>query len=178
MFTRSRPTLAVLLAVAFLQIFAASPRILAQAPAVTGPSEIRVEGAVATPLTLTAGDLKKMPRKTLTVTDPHDKKQATYEGVLLEELLERAGVPHGEKLRGPLMASYVLVLAADDYRVVFARAELDPGVQESDVIVADTMDGAPIPSGQGPFRLIAPHDKRPARWVRMVKSITVVNAPK
>ena len=85
-----------------------------------------MEGAVATPLTLNVSDLKKMPRKTLTVTNPHDKKQATYEGVLLEKLLERAGVPHGEKLRGGLMASYVLVLAADDYRVVFSRAELDP----------------------------------------------------
>jgi hypothetical protein len=26
----------------------------------------------------------------------------------------------------------------------------------------------------GPFRLVAPHEKRPARWVRMLKSIAVV----
>jgi hypothetical protein len=26
----------------------------------------------------------------------------------------------------------------------------------------------------GPFRLVAPHEKRPARWVRMLKSLTVV----
>ena len=39
------------------------------------------------------------------------------------------------------------------------------------------MDGAPIPGGLGPFRLVAPHEKRPARWVEMVKSITVVRAP-
>ncbi|HWF14262.1 MAG TPA: hypothetical protein VG272_11040 [Candidatus Acidoferrales bacterium] len=29
----------------------------------------------------------------------------------------------------------------------------------------------------GPFRLVAPHEKRPARWVEMVKSITVVRVP-
>jgi hypothetical protein len=42
--------------------------------------------------------------------------------------------------------------------------------------MADTMDGAPLPPDQGPFKLVAPHEKRPARWVKMVKSITVGRA--
>jgi len=75
------------------------------------------------------------------------------------------------------MASYVLATAEDGYRVVFSLAELDSGILESEVIVADTVDGAPLPAKQGPFRLVAPHEKRPARWVRMLKSITVVNVP-
>jgi hypothetical protein len=29
--------------------------------------------------------------------------------------------------------------------------------------------------GATPFRIVAPHEKRPARWVRMLKSITVVH---
>jgi hypothetical protein len=29
----------------------------------------------------------------------------------------------------------------------------------------------------GPFRLVAPHEKRPARWVEMLKSITVARVP-
>lgn len=37
------------------------------------------------------------------------------------------------------------------------------------------MDGSPLGENEGPFKLIAPHEKRPARWVRMLKSITVVN---
>jgi hypothetical protein len=48
---------------------------------------------------------------------------------------------------------------------------------DSEIIVADTMDGAPIPGGLGPFRLVAPHEKRPARWVEMLKSLTVVRVP-
>jgi hypothetical protein len=40
------------------------------------------------------------------------------------------------------------------------------------------MDGAPIGAGEGPFRLVAPHEKRPARWVRMLKSLTVVQVSK
>jgi DMSO/TMAO reductase YedYZ molybdopterin-dependent catalytic subunit len=140
-------------------------------------AELRISGAVSTPLVLTVADLKKMPRKTLSVMNPHDKKKETYEGVLLEELLRKAGVPQGEKLRGSSMATYVLAEAEDGYRVIFSLAELDSGILESEVIVADTLDGAPLADKQGPFRLVAPHEKRPARWVRMLKSITVVSAP-
>ena len=140
-------------------------------------AELRIGGAVSTPLVLTLADLRNMPRKKLTVVNPHDKKTEAYEGVLLEELLRKAGVPQGENLRGPSMASYVLAEATDGYRVVFSLAELDSGVLDSEVIVADTMDGAPLGAQQGPFRLVAPHEKRPARWVRMLKAITVVRAP-
>jgi DMSO/TMAO reductase YedYZ molybdopterin-dependent catalytic subunit len=150
-----------------------------EAFAQTAPAtaELRISGAVTTPLVLTVADLKTMPRKKLSVVNPHDKKTEAYEGVLLEELLRKAGVPQGENLRGPSMASYVLAEAADGYRVVFSLAELDSGIVDSEMIVADTMDGAPLGEKQGPFRLVAPHEKRPARWVRMLKSITVVRAP-
>ena len=115
-----------------------------------------------------------MPRTTLHVTNTHENKTETYEGVLLEELLRRAGASLGEKLRGPLMTSYVIAEAEDGYRVVFALAELDSAFLDSQVLVADTVDGAPIGPKLGPFRLVAPYEKRPARWVRMLKSITVV----
>lgn len=143
------------------------------APAV----ELRIDGAVATPLVLTAADLQKMPRKKLAVLNPHEKKQEAYEGVALEELLRRAGVPQGEKLRGAAMATYVIAEAEDGYRVTFSLAELDSGIVDSEILVADSMDGAPLPAKVGPFRLVAPHDKRPARWIRMLKSLTVVVPP-
>jgi len=123
---------------------------------------------------LTVADLKTMPRKTLTVVHPHDKKTEKYEGVALEEILHKAGVPQGEALRGPAMATYVVAEGADGYRVVFSLAELDSGIADSEVLVADTMDGAPLGDKLGPFRLVAPHEKRPARWVRMLKSLTAV----
>jgi DMSO/TMAO reductase YedYZ molybdopterin-dependent catalytic subunit len=140
-------------------------------------AELRISGAVSTPLVLTLADLKNMPRKKLTVVNPHDKKTEAYEGVLLEELLRKAGVPQGESLRGASMATYVLAEASDGYKVVFSLAELNSGILDSEVIVADTIDGAPLGDKQGPFRLVAPHEKRPARWVRMLKSITVVRTP-
>jgi hypothetical protein len=74
------------------------------------------------------------------------------------------------------MATYVIAEAEGGYRVVFSLAELDSRILESDVIVADTMESAPLAAKEGPFRLVAPHEKRPARWVRMLQSITVVRA--
>jgi hypothetical protein len=155
---------------------ATPPRTSPQGVATTSAAaELRVTGDVTTPLTLTIADLKKMPRKTLSVVNPHDKKTEAYEGVLLEELLRRSGVAQGENLRGTAMATYVAAEGSDGYRVIFSAAELDSGILDSEVIVADTMDGAPIGADIGPLRLVAPHEKRPARWVRMLTTITVVH---
>ncbi len=89
---------------------------------------LKVTGAVRTPLALTLEDLKKMPRKTLSVTNSHDKKTENYEGVLVEDLVKKAGVPQGENLKGPLLGSYLVFEAEDGYRVVFSIAEFDSGI--------------------------------------------------
>ena len=166
-------SLATLLVVLSSLSFAQQP---APAKATSGPSEFKIGGAVTTPLTVTLEDLKKMPRKTLRVENAHAKKMEVYEGVPLEALLQKAGVPQGEQVRGAAMATYVLVEAADDYHVIFSLAELDSSFLDSEVLVADSMDGAALAPDQGPFKLVAPHEKRPARWVKMVKSITVGRA--
>jgi DMSO/TMAO reductase YedYZ molybdopterin-dependent catalytic subunit len=144
---------------------------------VTATAELRIGGEVTTPLKLSVNDLKKLPRTTVKVSNPHDHKEEIYEGVAVQELLGRAGVPQKEKLRGSAMATYVLAEASDGYRVLYALAELDSDFQDADVIVADTMNGAPLGEKQGPFKMVAPHDKRPARWIRMLKSISVLTAP-
>jgi len=162
----------------FALLFAGLSRpVPGQTTAPTAPAaELRVGGAVSTPLTLTAADLKSMPRKSLAVVNPHSQKKETYEGVPLEEILRKAGVPNGEHLRGAAMATYVMAEATDGYRVVFSLAELDSGILDSGIIVADTLDGAPLSEKEGQFKIVAPHEKRPARWVRMLKSVTVVRA--
>ncbi|HEV2421187.1 MAG TPA: molybdopterin-dependent oxidoreductase [Candidatus Acidoferrales bacterium] len=143
----------------------------------TSSVALGIGGNVTTPLALSLADLKNMPnRQTLKVVNPHSKKTEVYQGVSLEDLLLKAGVPHGEALRGRAMASYVLAEAADNYRVVFSLAELDSSFTDSHVIVADTLDGAALGPNEGPLKLVAPRDKRPGRWIRMLKSLTVREA--
>jgi DMSO/TMAO reductase YedYZ molybdopterin-dependent catalytic subunit len=144
--------------------------------AATGPSVVKIGGAVTTPFSVSLEDMKKMPRGTLRVENAHANKTEVYEGVPLAALLQKAGVPQGEKLRGAGMVSYVVVEAADNYHVLFSLAELDSSFEDSEVLLADTMDGAPLAPDEGPFKLVAPHEKRPARWVKMVSAITVGRA--
>jgi DMSO/TMAO reductase YedYZ molybdopterin-dependent catalytic subunit len=160
------------LAAVLVMLCIAQSRAFLQAP--HAAAHLTVTGDVEHPLSLSIDDLRKMPRTTLKVNNPHADKDETYEGVALAELLKQAGVPQGSKLRGPAMATYVIAEAADDYRVVFSLAELDSDFEDSEVLVADRADGQPLDEKVGPFRLVVPHDKRPARWIRMLQSIKVV----
>jgi hypothetical protein len=56
-----------------------------------------VGGAVKTPLTLTVADLATMPRTTVTVTE--NGTDVHYDGVLLADILKRAGAPSGAALQ-------------------------------------------------------------------------------
>ena len=45
-------------------------------------------------------DLKSGPRVTVPVVNSHSNKTETYQGVPLSALLQKAGVPQGERFRG------------------------------------------------------------------------------
>src|SRR5215467_1150391 len=113
----------------------------AQAPATAAASDstVAISGDVSRPLTLTAAELKAMPRTTVTVVD--QGREVKYAGVLVGEVLARAGAPLGRDLSGPAVATYVLVSAKDGYQAVFSLGELDPALTPNDIIIADTADG-------------------------------------
>jgi DMSO/TMAO reductase YedYZ molybdopterin-dependent catalytic subunit len=175
--------LTLIFCAAFPRIFAQAPKPPSAPPSAATQSKLDgarlvVTGDVANPLSLSLTDLGSFPRQILKVTNEHDGKQEIYEGALLADILKRAGVPQGSDLRGPALATHVRANAEDGYSVVFSLAELDSGIGDSGALVADTLDGQPIPDKLGPLRLIVPHDKRPARWVRMLRTITVVKPSK
>ncbi|WP_254448541.1 hypothetical protein [Spirosoma rhododendri] len=63
--------------------------------------------------------------------------------------------------------------AADGYEVVFALAELDPDFSTRTILLADSVDGAPLADGMGPYRVVVPGEKKPARWIRQVTEMAV-----
>jgi DMSO/TMAO reductase YedYZ molybdopterin-dependent catalytic subunit len=153
-------------------LFAAHAQSQAAKPT-TGSDHLSIAGDVPRPFTLSIDDLRKLPHKTIQVMNAHENKQETYEGVLLSDLLKQAGAPQGEAIRGKLMTTYVIAEGADGYRSLFSLAELDSGFEDSGVVVAYSLDGAPMTGDIGPLRLVVPNDKRPARWVRMLSSIAI-----
>jgi hypothetical protein len=58
--------------------------------------------------------------------------------------------------------------------VVLALPELDPEFTDRVVLLADKVDGHPLASKDGPFRIVIPGEKRMARWVRQVTLLKVV----
>ncbi len=132
---------------------------------------IRVDGQSTT---LTALQIANLPHVTVDVKD-HDVA-AHFEGVPLAAVLTSAGVELGDKLRGPRLTEVMMVEAADDYKVAFALAEIDPAFATREIILADKRDGKPLNLKEGPLRIIAPGDKRPARWVRQVTVLRISSA--
>jgi hypothetical protein len=110
------------------------------------------------------------------VTTSVSGSPATFEGVLLRAVLEKAGVEFGETLKGKRLASCLLVEAADGYRVVFALPELDPAFTDKRVLLAFLKDGKALDDKEGPYRIVVPDEKRMARWVRQVTTLKIVNA--
>jgi hypothetical protein len=102
-------------------------------------------------------------------------KTVQFEGVPLATLLAMAGVQLGDALRGPRMTEVLVVTAADGYKVAFALAEVDPAFAVREIILADKKDGKPLDGREGPFRVVAPGDKRPARWIRQVTELKLTS---
>jgi DMSO/TMAO reductase YedYZ molybdopterin-dependent catalytic subunit len=140
--------------------------------AVVHAQTISVEGEVAHPLKLSAADITAM-KKTEVVAADRDGKEHRYSGVPLYEILQQAGVTLGPQLRGENMSKYLLVKSGDGYEVLFSLPELDSTFANQVIILADKMDGNPLPAGKGPFRIVVPGEKKPARWIWEVTTMTV-----
>jgi DMSO/TMAO reductase YedYZ molybdopterin-dependent catalytic subunit len=158
--------------------FALVATLQAQAPQPpsTAVAPLTIAGDIPKTITLAVGDLKNYPRTTVSLQE--EGRTVTYDGVLLGEVLARAGAPLGPELRGNNVASYVLAKARDGYQVVFSLAEVDPAFTGSQIILADTIDGKPLFEYQGPIRIVAPGDKRGARSIRMLERLEIVRLRK
>ena len=133
--------------------------------------QLTVVGAPDHSKIFTTDDLAKMPRTMITVQEHgHERK---FEGVLLHDLLQAAGAPLGDRLKGANTPAYVYFTAKDGYHATLALAEVEPAFQDNRILVADTESRTPLGPDQGPFQLIVPEDKKPARWIRMLERIEV-----
>ncbi len=140
-----------------------------------GVPTLHVSGPDGQSVALTTHDLDAMAHTSANVVDEKGN-HAVYDGVPISEVLRRIGMPNGDEPRGQRMALYMLVSASDGYRAVFAIAELDRTFTDRVVLLAYRRDGKPLSPAEGPFRLVVPDDKRHARWVRNVTSLSIKRA--
>jgi hypothetical protein len=135
---------------------------------------LRIIDADGHTIAITEAQIANLPHVKVEVRD-HDKP-ARFEGVPLAPLLSMAGVQLGDALRGSRMSDVWLVVAGDAYKVAFALSEVDPAFATREIILADKRDGKPLDAREGPLRIVAPGDKRPARWIRQVIILKIVSA--
>jgi DMSO/TMAO reductase YedYZ molybdopterin-dependent catalytic subunit len=133
-------------------------------------------GDLPHPHRMDASALHQLPRVEVRTTDPHDPgKEIVYAGIPLMEMLKVGGLQLDSGMEGirETVAMTVVVGGSDGYRAAFALAELEPELTDRVILLAYIKDGQPLPPREGPFRIIVPGEKRPARWVRQVSAVTV-----
>jgi hypothetical protein len=159
MFTRC--FFSALVALTFLPVVVA-----AQMPAKPGPTPAPVV------IKISADVIAALPQVTITVTD-ETGNHVQYGGARLRDLLVAKGVPVATHLMGAELARSITVIGADGYPAVYALAEADPEIADAGIILATSQNGNPLPPNLGPVQIIAPGDKRHARWVHGVVEIVV-----
>jgi len=107
----------------------------------------------------------------------------TANAVPLVALLKAAGVPVAlkmdpnadPKLKNHNLRLAVVVEAGDGYTAAFSLGELMPEIGNKEVWLVLDEDGKPLSQRDGLVKLVLPAEKMPARWVRDVVSISVVD---
>ncbi len=170
-------TASLLLAAGLSACATSGPARQAATPAHPGHAGRASEPMSPSPFVVPLDDatLARLPRES--VEAAAHGQHLDCEGVALAGLLRATGAMPAEPLRGAQLSRYLLVTARDGYRAIYSLAELDPSLSDRRVLLVDRCDGKPLGAEDGPLRLVAPGDARPARWVRQIKSITVVAAP-
>jgi len=155
----------------YIVVLFCSVALFSNGQAGTKPS-VKVSGEVTKPLVLSIDDLMKMKPVTTSLKD-HGGIQHSYKGVDVAAILATAGATVGNQLRGENLSKYLLVKCADGYKVLFSLAELDSSFTDRVVTLAYESDGKPLPDGIGPFRLVVPGEKKPARSGHQVIEMVV-----
>ncbi|WP_310542360.1 molybdopterin-dependent oxidoreductase [Phenylobacterium sp.] len=123
---------------------------------------------------LTPADLADLPRAEV------KSGARTYDGPVLTYVLRAGGLPVGPRLHGDPLRAYVVMTGKDGFQAVYSLAELDKDFHDDLVILADHVDGKPLPDKEAPWRVASSGDKKGWRSVFGLARIEarLVDAPK
>jgi hypothetical protein len=128
-----------------------------------GDSYIQVVGEVNTPLTLTLNDLEKMKPDSLTL------RFHTYTGVLLTDVLNRAGLRFSTDSQ-TLMRKYVFFQGTNGESAIVSFPEFTKGFNGQLILLAYLVDLRPV-KGPGFVTLVVQGDRTTARYINVARII-------
>jgi len=144
------------------------------------PPVISVTGEVKKSLKINSADLKAMdPFHINLVVLVEPKKQgvtdkmislSNYKGVLLRDLLEKAGMKHVRKFEPGV---FIRVKGSGNRQVVFSFGEIFYSSIGRSVLIAYEKDGKPVNEGDGVGELVISTDVRSGRSITGVREVIV-----
>lgn len=120
---------------------------------------------------LTLADLRELPHISVTVRDPISSRDDKYSGIPLLDVLVRAGVVSSKDLNYRSPSSFLVLKGSCGESAVIALSEIAQSTSPGAILVADSLDGHPLSSDDGPLRLLLTNDKTRSRAIRRLNSI-------
>ena len=151
--------------------------LLAPPGAAQAPATLQLVGESGAVTDIPLDSLRRLPQQELR-GQIHDGPELVFRGPGLDAVLALAGAPQGHDLRGKALRLVVLAEARDGYAVVYSLAELSPDLGARRAIIAVEQDGQPLDEKDGPMRIVLEGEKRPARWIRQLERIRMVQVSK
>lgn len=146
------------------------PSNMAAKPAPIPSTTLTVTGLGGKVQTLEPEAFAKLPHVTVHVHNAHTNSDESYSGLPVQDLLKLAKDESTPQTSTNMQV--VVAGATDNFHVVLTLCDTNPDCRSGQAIVADLEDGKPLAT-DGAFKLILTEDKKPARWVRNLQSLTV-----
>lgn len=169
----------------FIVLFLIGVQATAATDSVAITGSVAIIGSVQKPGEWTVARIKSELTADVTTISyaGHDGKKHTAVSVPLLSVLRASGLQ--AKLKSDPTAHpkskhfelrlVVAVKGRDGYISAFSLAELQPDVGDRHVWLALDTDGQPLTDSDGPLKLLATDDQKPARWVHGIQSIDVID---
>ncbi len=124
-------------------------------------------GQVKTPGNYDLAALKALKNTQVTVA------ATTYTGVLLNDLLQQAGLQLASK-KNAFLRIGILAIGSDGYNCLIADGEIQPNFGNVQVLIAFAANRQPLPTSVGFARIIVPGDQKMGRFVSNLQELQVV----
>ncbi|MER5949018.1 molybdopterin-dependent oxidoreductase [Streptomyces sp. NPDC001904] len=137
-------------------------------------AEVVLAGDLARPSRLTVADLVRWPQQEATVAfecATSGVRHHRFTGPLLHDVLSAAGPGFDPARRKDRLRFLIAVTGTDGHHSLMSWAEIDPDFGRAPVLLAATIDGAPLDRA-GP-QLVLPQDRCGARYVSGITAIRV-----
>jgi len=144
-----------------------------------GPSSMFfLVGAVNTPTKYDLAALKVLKTTEVTVQTQGQNGQTTtttYGGVLLNDLLNSAGIQINKQSKNDILHKGIIAVGSDGYSALVVGGEISPKFADNQILVALTMDGKPLGDSDGFARLVVPGDSAAGRFVSNLVELQVID---